>query len=55
MKNLFWEAFCKTGDVDAYLLYNEAVKTEKRKENLWGTVKQEGLSQGEPTMESQML
>lgn len=55
MKDLSWKAFCKTGDIDAYLLYNEVLKTEKQRENLCSAVRQEDLSQDAPITENQTL
>ena len=40
MKNLSWQAFCRTGDIDAYLLYKEVERNDKRDEE-WKASKQE--------------
>lgn len=45
MKNLSWQAFKKTGDIDAYLLYCATRDNEKQEENQWKALKQEALSQ----------
>ena len=45
MKNLSWQAFRKTGDIDAYLLYCAAKDVEKHEENQWKALKQEASSQ----------
>ena len=45
MKNLSWQAFKKTGDIDAYLLYCATRDNEKQEENQWKALKQEASSQ----------
>lgn len=40
MKDLSWQAFRSTGDIDAYLLYREVEKNDKR-EKEWKASKQE--------------
>ena len=45
MKNLSWQAFKKTGDIDAYLLYRATQDNEKHEENQWKALKQEASSQ----------
>jgi len=53
MKNLSWQAFRKTGDIDAYLLYCATQDMEKREENQWKALKQEASSQSAATSENQ--
>ena len=45
IKNLSCQAFRKTGDIDAYLLYCAAKDVEKHEENQWKALKQEASSQ----------
>lgn len=54
MKDLSWQAFRATGDIDAYLLYTETDKMEKQRDNLCSALKQgESLQDGQTT-EKQM-
>lgn len=45
MKNLSWQAFRVTGDIDAYLLYKAVENNGKHEEEQWKPLKQEALSQ----------
>lgn len=45
LENLSWQAFKKTGDIDAYLLYCAARENEKHEDNQWKALKQEESSQ----------
>lgn len=55
MKNLSWQAFKTTGDIDAYLLYCAARDSEKHEENQWKALKQEASSQSAATSENQIV
>ncbi|MBQ7986649.1 MAG: YqzL family protein [Clostridia bacterium] len=55
MKNLSWQAFKKTGDIDAYLLYCATRDNEKHEENQWKALKQEASSQSAVTLGNQTL
>lgn len=39
-----WDAFAKTGDIDAYLLYKTVSDIEKQEEDEWLKLEQEVLS-----------
>ena len=55
MKNFSWQAFKKTGDIDAYLLYKAVENNEKHGENQWKALKQEASSQGVVISENQTV
>lgn len=55
MKNLSWQAFKKTGDIDAYLLYCATRENEKHGDNQWKALKQEASSQDAGTLANQTL
>ena len=55
MKNLSWQAFKKTGDIDAYLLYKAVEDSEKREENQWKALKHEASSQDAEIMANQIV
>ncbi len=55
MKNLSWQAFKKTGDIDAYLLYCAARDNEKQEENQWKALRQEASSQNAAISVNQTL
>lgn len=55
MKNLSWQAFRKTGDIDAYLLYRAVEENEKHEENQWKALKQEASSQSAAISVNQTL
>lgn len=55
MKNLSWQAFKKTGDIDAYLLYKAVENSEKHEENEWKALKQEASSQDAGTSANQIV
>lgn len=55
MKNFSWQAFEKTGDIDAYLLYCAARDNEKYEENQWKALKQEESSQDAGILVNQTL
>ena len=54
MKNLSWQAFRKTGDIDAYLLYKDVENADKRDEE-WRASKQEQSSQDAVNMANQTV
>lgn len=45
LENLSWQAFKKTGDIDAYLLHKAIEDKEKHEDNQWKALKQEESSQ----------
>lgn len=53
MKNLSWQAFRKTGDIDAYLLYRATQDIKKHEENQWKALKQEASLQSAAISENQ--
>lgn len=55
MKNLSWQAFKKTGDIDAYLLYCATRDNEKHEDNQWKALKQEASSQSAAISENQIV
>lgn len=55
MKNLSWQAFRKTGDIDAYLLYKAVCNNTKQEENQWKALKQEESSQSVVTSVNQTV
>ena len=55
MKNLSWQAFKKTGDIDAYLLYKAVENNEKHEENQWKALRQEASSQDAVTLANQIV
>ena len=54
MKNLSWQAFRKTGDIGAYLLYKDVENADKRDEE-WRASKQEQSSQDAVNMANQTV
>ena len=55
MKNLSWQAFKKTGDIDAYLLYKAEENNENHEENQWKALRQEASSQDAVTLANQIV
>ncbi len=46
LNSFSWEAFARTGDIDAYLLYKtvSGLKEQKDEEKSWQKLEQEALS-----------
>lgn len=55
MKNLSWQAFRATGDIDAYLLYKACENKGNHEENQWKALKQEASSQDAGTSANQTV
>lgn len=55
MKELSWDAFRRTGDIDAYLLYKAVEENEKRENKEWKAEKQGDSSQDARITESQAV
>lgn len=55
LENLSWNAFRKTGDIDAYLLHRALEENEKHGENQWKALKQEESSQNAGTSVNQTV
>lgn len=55
LENLSWQAFRKTGDIDAYLLHRALEENEKHGENQWKALKQEESSQNAGTSANQTV
>ena len=55
LENLSWQAFKKTGDIDAYLLHKAIEDKEKHEDNQWKALKQEASSQNAVTSGNQIV
>ena len=55
MKDFSWQAFKKTGDIDAYLLYKTVEENDLKRGSSWKPVKQGESSQDVQTTANQTV